>query len=678
MILGNEARVIERCIRSAARFIDAICVNANGKDETAQIVERVADELKLPFSIGKDPWVDFGHNRTLSVVKSREFLKAIGWDLSQTYLLLLDADMILEDKGFDVKQLGGCPGFCVNQKNENAVYPNMRLIRADLPWQCLEPTHEYWDLPGAVGDIHSNVLQTLFIQDMNDGGSRSDKTERDRRLLKKRLEEDPTHARTLFYLAETERHSGNFAEAAALYKRRMSAGGYYEEIKFSRYARGVCYKELKLIDEARDEFLEAYRETPERAEPLCELATMLRLKARNAESYVYAKMASVITTPTTARLFIDSSCYAPDGYRALEEIAVTAFYMNSNEIKKEGREAAERILIMPNVPGHIRDGARNNMQFYITRLECTTEKIQVETPRLLSDDGNYRPMNPSIVRTKSGYLMTVRTVNYSQKDSVYTYLDGSGRINTRNLLVTLDKQLKVIGQIEIVDKVGKEVASMVTGIEDIRLFGKVVANSISFTGGNRMTVDVPQIVFGQIDVTTGEVTQKALIIGPYGEAECEKNWLPFVKDSQVHVIHDHDPFLVMRVVGGEKRGEIHVITGEKLYSKEFNRFDAFRGGAGPIPFEDGYLSIVHEVIMKGSERAYWHRFVFYVEKQGQLVMRRVSPLFYFIDKTIEYACGLCSSHDGNEIIVTHGYRDCEAHMSRVKKQTVEKMLKYDL
>jgi tetratricopeptide (TPR) repeat protein len=81
-------------------------------------------------------------------------------------------------------------------------------------------THEYIDTPENNTKIQLDK-NVLFIRDIGDGGSKSDKTERDIRLLLDGIKEEPNNVRYYFYLANSYHDSGRFAEAINVYKKRI-------------------------------------------------------------------------------------------------------------------------------------------------------------------------------------------------------------------------------------------------------------------------------------------------------------------------------------------------------------------------------------------------------------------------------------------------------------------------
>lgn len=105
-----------------------------------------------------------------------------------------------------------------------------------MDWRYEGATHEYLttDQPERAAD-----LDALVIEHFADGGSRSDKFERDARLLRADLERDPGNARAVFYLAQTMRDLGSTEEAVELYRRRAQMGAGRRR-STTRCSRSAC------------------------------------------------------------------------------------------------------------------------------------------------------------------------------------------------------------------------------------------------------------------------------------------------------------------------------------------------------------------------------------------------------------------------------------------------------
>ena len=71
MIVKNEAHVVARALTSCAAYIDAWVVCDTGSTDATR--EIVRDTLQgIPGQVYDDPWVDFAHNRTLSIQRAAE------------------------------------------------------------------------------------------------------------------------------------------------------------------------------------------------------------------------------------------------------------------------------------------------------------------------------------------------------------------------------------------------------------------------------------------------------------------------------------------------------------------------------------------------------------------------------------------------------------------------------
>jgi hypothetical protein len=170
-------------------------------------------------------------------------------------MLLLDADMILEvEHPFDKSSLN-MDQYLTPQYNDQIKFWLTRLLKASLPWRSVGVTHEYWDIDRSkLKDCAISYFDTrgklnnLVINDQQDGGSRTDKFERDKRLLLEGFQDPLTpldlKTRYLFYLGQTSLCLGELEEAIYWYKKRVDAGGWVEEVFYSLLKIGQLYELL--------------------------------------------------------------------------------------------------------------------------------------------------------------------------------------------------------------------------------------------------------------------------------------------------------------------------------------------------------------------------------------------------------------------------------------------------
>ena len=162
----------------------------------------------------------------------------------------------------------------------------------------------------------------------------------------------------------------------------------------------------------------------------------------------------------------------------------------------------------------------------------------------------WRPANPSIVAADDGYKVICRTVNYIQKGArdFHTF-DERGIYQTRNFFLEYDKDFHLLSQSEIIEDPPHETVreSNILGLEDCRLFRWKDRNYFTCTTLDTNVNGIPQISLCELESEAhqGELLVKDFLplLGP-NPYRCEKNWLPFVKDGNLHVIYSYDPFVI--------------------------------------------------------------------------------------------------------------------------------------
>lgn len=673
MIVKNEGEIIERCLDSVSNIVDYVSICDTGSiDETITIIEEYLQRKGIPGIVHQHTWENFGHNRTLSAKAAQDFLLKSGASLEKTFLLLLDADMMLEIRSDFHKDKLRADHYLMLQKNNGQVYYNTRMIRASLPWICVGATHEYWAC--AIPSIEEK-LETLSINDRNDGGSKADKFERDIRMLKKELEEQPGNSRAMFYLATSYHCLENYEEAIKWYKTHIKHGVWYEEIWYAKYMIGTCYEEMNQWSLALSYYLEAFQTNPRRSEPLQRISRYYRMREQYDLAYFFAKQGSLIPFPYDQSLFISLPVY---DYLLDEDISVSAFY---TPYRQEGFNAVNRLMLKKNIPYYIKEQAYHNVLFYVENLpNANYEPIKISLPLIREGFAlHYNPMNPSIKKTEKGYDVICRTVNYMQIGAKHfqslDILDPTNTFLTKNFFLQYDQNLNLLSQKEIIEELPRKHFKYrnVEGLEDCRMFE--FDDSIWFTCTTLDTNPTghPQISLCKLSdersQSTINVEKLIPLKGPNPE-RCEKNWLPFVKDHELHVIYSYDPFIVYKPKIENNNSQINENVPVIKYNSSLD-LTRFSGSASPIPFDDGYLLSVHETLYE-DQRIYLQRFVFLDE---DLNITKISKPFIFFHKGIEYCCGMAIDHQEKQLLMTIGIEDREAYFCKVDLSTVRNLLK---
>jgi tetratricopeptide (TPR) repeat protein len=479
----------------------------------------------------------------------------------------------------------------------------------DHPWVCRGVTHEYWDGPSA-----ALPKEVAWIDDRNDGGCKSDKFERDIRLLESGLEEDPTNGRYMFYLAQTYHSVGRFKDSIAMYKKRIKTGGWFEEIWYSHYMIAQCYLSLK--DPIRFEgwMLRAYAFRPERAEALYKLTKYFREAGEQYKAYNYLQKGRRIPQPSDS-LFVEK-----DVYTGLfdYEATILNYYIGR---KQDGlREAMEYLVHRT----HHTHNVFQNLPFYIEPLEATPKPHPILRDVCGRD---YHPTSTSIFTYKGTTYHNVRFVNYDIDHKTGSYMMKEGKytdyhkVRTQNALWTPERTLKMNDASVTLPRKDKHIL----GLEDVRVYTNKVVD-LCFTATTAEYSDKIRILQGKYHVDTGIYSECRLIESPRDQ-ECEKNWIPI--DGTDDIIYRWHPMEFGRLSGST------LSIYNEYPTPKF--FEHLRGSAVPIRVGDELWCLVH-FVEYSTPRKYYHCFVALSAQTYR--PRAISLPFVFRENTIEYCIGV--------------------------------------
>lgn len=648
MVVKNNADTIGRSLSSVKDLIDcySIC-DAGSTDKTLFIVEEIMHEAKIPGFIYRESGRGYDKNEILSIHAAQKILRELGYPLESSYLLLLNPDQHLTISSPFQKSRLKEDGYLLLQNRSLLSYykymPN--LIRASTP---LESVMASEGLP-------YKKLQAFVIEEqhVNEKGSLEGNLEN--------LELD------LIDLAQTYKALKKHEDALRIYQTISERARSREEVWFAKYMTGACFEEMNQWEQALKAYLDAYQYDSGRAEPLYRAALYYRLHGENDLAYLFAKQGGRIPVSHDALLFP-----APllRGYQFKEEISITAYY---TPFKEEGYLANNDLLLCRHVPDYIKYQAYQNTLFYIEHLKNSHFEPIVPSLPLIREgfDEHYHPMNPSICKTKNGYLLICRSVNYTQIGAnVFNTIDLEGIFRTRNFLIEYDRDFRPLAQKEIVENLPRErfPAYLVEGLEDCRIFP--FQNGLWFTctscdtnptGNRQISLCKLPDLHGQKML---EVEKLTPLLGP-DPYLCEKNWLPFVQEDALYTVYSYDPFIIYKP--DLETG----ICDLALTYKPVHDFSHFRGSAGPIEFDDGHLVLVHEVVIQNHHRCYMHRFL---KLDADFKIQKVSKPFIFRHLGVEYCCSMTLDHSGERLILPIGVEDREAYLCSVDLQTVRSLL----
>jgi hypothetical protein len=426
-------------------------------------------------------------------------------------------------------------------------------------------------------------------------------------------------------------------------------------------------------EQAQVLYLEAYQMRPQRAEALHNLANWHLSQGNMPMVAMLARQAIGISLQGDKH-YLYPVIYNQNCHHLLSLSA------HASGDKKIGLQAINHLLLAPTTELQIRQMAEQNLIFYMEPIAASKfTQLPVDLPPLKIDtdfpeksgmlkessSDTYRPYNPSLMHLSAvgemwqqpgaKYLVSCRSVNYDHQGDAYYAVDGTNIIKTRNFLLWMDANWQKICQKEIIDAIGGEMKSWVYGLEDLRLFAW--KGGVWFQANNRMTHDIPQIVIGQLN-PAGTVMSKILLSGE----RCEKNWLPYVQGDKLRFVYGHSPLTLTEFQSQELPKVITKIPSEL-------NLKSFRGSGAPVPYKQGYLGVVHEVIFRQDGRHYHHRLVAY---DAKMLPEKVSVPFYFKAKGIEFVAGLLITE--TEVVIGFGVEDKQAFLAHVPLKVIETLL----
>ena len=418
MIVKNESRVIKRLLESVYEILDYYCICDTGStDNTIDIIESFFRDKNIPGKVIREPFRNFEYNRSFALKACDEF--------EVDLVLLMDADMILWrnnkiDKSKFKHLLTTHDAYYIFQGNDNMYYKNTRIVKNRAGVSYKGVTHEYVELPP---NTNQGVLvkDIIFIQDIGDGGAKADKFERDVKLLKDGLEENPNNERYMFYLANSLKDLASvqnhqiesqiqvldnsckelnhlfkgtpsalglvknlevlkksiqkeqdmlryklLREAIEWYEKRIKAGGFWEEVWYSHYNIGHAYFHLGEVEKAIYYFQKSFIQYPQRVENIYEIVKYYRETGQNdlaVHFYLMGKK-SLEVYKSRDYLFIQKDIY---DYKLDFEMSILGYYLNPTNI--DMKQLCMYILSQSRpLDGGISRNVLSNYKFYTDKL----------------------------------------------------------------------------------------------------------------------------------------------------------------------------------------------------------------------------------------------------------------------------------------------------------------------
>ncbi len=668
MIVKNESKIIKRLFDSVISIIDSYCICDTGStDNTVEIIEEYFKEKGIPGKVVKEPFKNFCHNRTFALQS------CVGMS---DYVLLLDADMVLEVKNFSKSILFSADSFNILQGNDSFYYQNMRIVKNNGLYKYVGVTHEYINTPSN-NKNHSFTKNEIFIRDIGDGGSKSDKFERDIKLLLDGIKEEPNNARYYFYLANSYHDLGRFGEAINCYKKRIEFGGWQEEVWYSYYKIGLCYKNMNKFGDALEYWLLGYDYYPQRLEAIYEIIKYYRFNSKHKLCMVFYEIAKKILDKNENRdhyLFLHNDIYTNKLYY---EYTIFAAYCGINNICDESIK-----MLNFSENGQEISNMLCNMKFYKFILNKQITYSLDNSVEMIINNNSIKMHSSSSCLIKKpdsdNYLCNVRYVNYYIQENG-NYIDCDKHIISVNKIVEFNNNLDVIKS-EWMEFTFDD--RLYIGTEDVKIYYDKYSNNFKFIGTGFHKNNQIGIVSGNYNINenTFQINELKQNIK---ETSCEKNWVFVDYKGETSIIYEWFPLKICKL--NNETNIINLIeiknmpnlfskvrgsTCGFIYNKKINSNISNNENISVEAYETEIWFIGH-IVSYESPRHYYH--IISVFDSNMNLLRYSAP-FKFEGEPIEYCLSILVEDE--RVLINYSTWDRTTRIGIYDKNYIDSIIKY--
>jgi tetratricopeptide (TPR) repeat protein len=662
LVHAGAAAKLADALRSAS-FVDAHLVLDTTPDNPVvrQTIDSIWPEGRIDqrsIIVRSYPWPgDF------STARNELFQQAASLVEGDTWGIVLDSDerLICDDPKALRLELSSPSAMMGLTYDVDEFYRKERLFRLPTHAQYVGFTHE---APINTGQAIDPVQHLKFWELQKSNEEFQQKLRRDVTLLRRQVKATPCDARWWYYLGDTLDSLGQKLEATDAFVQCAKLRGWDEEGAWACYRGATILLARERYQEAIDIAAKGLARHPGVAE-LCWVASVASFRAGLKDKATYwARMCVALGDHVGVNLSRSRA-----GFRHLPALFELPYdVLRFAAPTQEQRDEADREFWKaklhryggPVEEAAIRRGpnsakweARNDVGRHAKVLGDLAQDVRIIPIPNPSRDG-YHPMNPSLTLHRGKLVATIRTVNYVI-DDVGRYImppDDKGVVKTVNYLADVSPIDFSVSNIRTIqDKTGKErFPTLVRGYEDLRLAS---VNETLYASATVRDHD-PHM---RCQIAICELNEQGEIVRDWDQSSPrdEKNWMPFVQPwIGLSFVYSVDPTVIVNF--DPETG----IVREVARSTPTVALDHVRGGSQVIalPSGEGWLGVVHEVVILDDRRRYLHRFARFDDRfrltHLSHAWRYGGPL------RIEFAAGLALLEDQGSIVMGVGIDDHEA------------------
>jgi glycosyltransferase involved in cell wall biosynthesis len=361
MIVKNESEVITRCLASVKPMIDYwVIVDTGSTDGTQEIIRDFMKDVK--GDLYERPWINFGHNRNEALELAKD---------KADYILVIDADETLEfSRAFQMPELKK-DFYYITTEFGGTKYGRVQLIKSDLDWKWKGVLHEaLYSSDAKSSDTLDGVIN--FVRTDGARSKNPNKFLDDAQLLEKALVDEPNNTRYVFYLAQSYRDAQEYESALKYYQKRVSMGGWDQEIYWSLLQTGLLQEQLKMPPETIiKSYITAYLYRPTRIEALYRLARYQRILGNHEAAYNTAQLGLALEKSKDA-LFVEHWIY---DYGLLLEFSIAAYW---KEKYFDALLVSNALLANPDLPPNFKECVEGNLVWINNKIKDSKSGLKDE------------------------------------------------------------------------------------------------------------------------------------------------------------------------------------------------------------------------------------------------------------------------------------------------------------
>ena len=350
MIVRNEEKNLERCLRSVKDAVDEIIILDTGStDRTKEIA------LRYTQSVHDYAWRD-----DFAAARNASFALA-----TKPFILWLDADDVIDpperEKLMALKErLSDCVDAVMmpyhyafsDSGDPLLIFERERIVRRAAGFSFSGVVHEAMAVSGNV--IHADIA----IRHTGKHGESSNR----RNLaicegwIKKGREFEP---RDQYYYARELKSAGEYGRAEKEFAVFLSMGGWAVNRQDALLERGACLVQLGRFGEAKQSYFSALENDEPRAETLCALGECFLKEEKLRAAAMWYRAALLCRMPQDRRVFTFPDAY---GYVPLMQLCMILSRLGEEEEACRMNEQA--LLLRPGDPA-----ALYNRAYFARRLQ---------------------------------------------------------------------------------------------------------------------------------------------------------------------------------------------------------------------------------------------------------------------------------------------------------------------